>query len=873
MKKLSTDKLRELFLAYFESKGHKVVKSDSLVPASDPSVLFTSAGMNQFKDNFLGKVKTFSRAASCQKCLRTGDLDEVGNTASHHTFFEMLGNFSFGDYFKKEAISWAWEFVTKELEISEDRLWISVYEDDEEAYKIWSKDIGLEAAKIKKFGQKDNFWPSNAIAQGPNGPCGPCSEIYYKKDSGESVELWNLVFTQYNRLDNGALEPLPNKNIDTGMGLERMSSVLQGVDTNFKIDLFVPIVDAVKRYSGVDDEKTCNIISDHIRAVVFSICDGVMPSNDGRGYVVRKLIRRSIYTAGMKTPEPFLYKVVSVICETYKSAYPEIMDRRDNVAQIIKAEEEKYIKNILEGGSERLKFITSDLLEKKVKQLDSETGLDLYMTYGVQPEFTKEYCQKKGIAVNIDEIKTLIEKEQIKSRNASKMSGSIFSNDSIELKESLFIGYEHDEAKARIIQIIEQGSEVREAVPGGDDFYVVLDKTPFYAESGGQIGDKGSLINESIGLAVEVTDTKKQGGSILHLIRGKIEGPQGVSLKTGDEVLAKVDPEHRLAVKRAHTSTHILQAALRKILGPHVQQAGSYVEADKFRFDFTHFQDIKPQELSKIQEYLNDLVIKDDALEARVMSKDEALKLGATALFGEKYEDTVRVVSIAGYSKEFCGGTHLKHTGMIGSILILSESSVGSGIRRIEALTGKLAFAKINRYIDILKEASASLKSKHEQLTDALKQMTSKQKNLERELRGFQEKGLRYELEDIYKKSKDHSGIKIVTHKFKNLDVSLLRKAVDILKDLTPKEEQGVFFVATIGENGANFACGITSNVKLEGLFSDKLLDRVVSVVGGSGGGRSGFAQGGTKDISKVDTALKKAEEFIKEGIKEAGKK
>ena len=866
MKNLTTNALRKLYLEFFVTKGHSLIKSDSLVPANDPSVLFTSAGMNQFKDYFLGRRKGLQRAASCQKCFRTGDLEQVGVTPFHHTFFEMLGNFSFGNYFKKEAIEWAWEFVTKTLEIDPKRLWVSVYEDDKEALDIWKGHIRVPSEKIKKFGQKDNFWPSNAIKDGPNGPCGPCSEIYYQKDGSEPVEVWNLVFTQSDRRDGGLLEPLPNKNIDTGMGLERMASVLQGVDSNFKIDIFELIISEVKRsIAPLDDkpvnDKTVNMIADHARAVTFCIADGVLPSNDGRGYVVRKLIRRCSYLNAADDPKPFLYKIVSSVADAMSEPYPELIARRDNIASIIKAEEEKYIKNILEGGSERLNAIIEGLKRDGRKVLPVEVGVDLYETYGILPDFTIECCARAGLKVDRGRMNALFKEAQDKTRSKSKMAGNIFNKGTVSLKNSEFVGYYMDSCEARVIQLIKDGKEVREALPG-ENINVVLDKTPFYGESGGQIGDKGVIAVKGSGAEVIIKDTKKQDGSTVHL--GEVSG-NSQKIVVGDTVMAFVDLGHRQAVKRAHTATHILQAVLRKVLGQHVAQAGSLVEPDRFRFDFTHFKDIRDEEMSAVQELLNDYVLKNDKLICQQMPKSEAQKTGAMALFGEKYEDIVRVVSIADYSKEFCGGTHLDATGSIGLILITSESSVGSGSRRIEAVTGKLAYKRAMDTLGVLEEASSVLKTGPDGLIPTLGQYLARQKALEKELSRLQENELKNDIDSIAGKAQKIDGVVIITHKFKNFDTNLLRKAVDLLKTKIPAT--GVFVLSSVFGENAYFVCGVTPDLVKQGLCADELMKSVLPLAGGSGGGRKDFAQGGTKEIGKIDLAMEEIQRLAKEKV------
>jgi len=841
MKRLTTHELRDSFLDFFAAKGHTRAASDALVPANDPSVLFTSAGMNQFKDHFLGKKTDLSRAVSCQKCFRTGDLEEVGATPFHHTFFEMLGNFSFGDYFKKEAIQWAWEYVTGVLEIDPKDLWVSVYEDDAEALEIWKTTVGLPSDKIRKFGAKDNFWPSDAIQKGPNGPCGPCSEIYYRRTDGSDVEVWNLVFTQFNRQEGGKLVPLPKKNIDTGMGLERMSSVLQGVLSNFETDIFVPILASVEEAVGRVDEYTMRLLADHARAVTFCIGDGVLPSNDGRGYVLRKLIRRCHYHLGADKPLPFLYKAVASVADVMKGPYPEILERRDNIAQIIHVEEEKYIKNILEGGTERANAVISELIDKGAKVMPPEVALDLYETYGIQPSLTKELSVEACIDLDMDAVEIQGKMKRERSRSASKMAGNIFAGGGVVFKPAVFVGFDTLTQKAKVVQVAADGKEVKEA-PAGKVLGVVLDRTPFYAEQGGQVGDTGCLKDKAGKVVAKVSATQKQDKAIVQ----EVYLEEGARLAVGDTVVAEVDAERRQAIRRAHTSTHILQAVLRRVLGEHVQQAGSFVEPDRFRFDFTHFKEIIDEEMEGVQRLLNEYVIRNDTLEAQEMSKDKALKTGAIALFGEKYADKVRVVSIADYSKEFCGGTHLGMTGDIGMILLTNSSSVGSGLRRIEALTGKAAFAAVFGKIETLEEGL----SKAHARVKTLEKAEAKARNREDEasMKELLEKAVPEKVQDVF----------VVSVPLKGYGAGVLRSAVDALKARFAKGH--VFIVSSVQEGQAFFACGSNS-----GISANDLLKHMLKPYGGSGGGRKDFAQGGIKDFTDVDTAVATALTFIKE--------
>ncbi|MDD2654043.1 MAG: alanine--tRNA ligase, partial [Candidatus Omnitrophica bacterium] len=694
---MKADLLRKKFLEFFAGKKHKIVVSDSLVPAGDPTVLFTSAGMNQFKKQFLGQITDFRRAASSQKCLRTDDLDKVGQTPFHHTFFEMLGNFSFGDYFKKEAIAWAWEFLTEWLKIPQDKLWVSVYKEDDEAYQIWLKDIKIGKDKIVKLGDKENFWPSEAKQKGPNGPCGPCSEIFYdygkdigcgKKDCdpacscGRFAEIWNLVFTQFNRKEGGSLEPLPNRNIDTGMGLERLAAVMQGVKSNFETDLFEPIVKEIVKEAGRSPNlKIVYVVADHIRAMSFAILDGVLPSNDNRGYVVRKLIRRGVNNCrqiGIK--KAFLYKLVSVVSEVMKEPYPELLDRRENIAAIIKREEESFW-NVLKETEPKM-ISSFELFRKELKSTSelakkvAEFAFELHDTYGYPKEMTQNFAKDNNVPFDEKYFDVLMQEQKQRSKSASSMAGDVFVDAEIkgDLEATEFVGYETMEEKSKILKIFDQENNEVKTTKGLKTAKIILDKTPFYAESGGQICDKG-IISQDKDAKLEVIDVKKIHQSIIHIC-SSIKG----EFKVGDKVNAEVDIERRLAIARNHTATHLLQAALRKVLGEHVQQQGSLVAEDRLRFDFTHFKQLTKEELSRVEELVNEYIINNDALKVEEKSTTQAKKEGALAFFAEKYADKSRVVKIGAHSKELCGGTHLKATGQIGLFKILSEGSVAQGI-------------------------------------------------------------------------------------------------------------------------------------------------------------------------------------------------
>ncbi|MDP6433437.1 MAG: alanine--tRNA ligase, partial [Candidatus Scalindua sp.] len=685
-------------------------------PGNDPTLLFTGAGMNQFKDMFLGKgTLGVKSATTCQKCIRTGDIENVGKTPMHHTFFEMLGNFSFGDYFKLEAIEMAWEFMLNEMKLPEERLSVSIYLDDEESYGIWLKKIGVPEDKIYRFGEKENFWPANAPSDGPNGPCGPCSEIFYDRgkdvgcrrkecapdcDCERFVEVWNLVFTQFDRKDGGVLEPLPNKNVDTGMGLERMASVMQDVSTNFEIDIFKPIIQniseitEVKYDSQTENGKLMNRIADHIRAIIFCISDGVLPGNEGRGYVERRLLRRAVRD-GLKLgkEECFLYKLVPIIADVMHEAYSEIKQRRENIARIIKNEEERFHETLF-MGNKRLDELMEGLRRSGQKRLSGQDAFQLYDTFGFPFEMTKSILEESGLNVDESGFEREMEKQREQARSSTQMTGNIFDEGPIGIiketaKETTFLGYENCEIESRVIGLIIDEKLVK-AADTGQEVHIVLDQTPFYAEAGGQVGDTG--IVQTKNSKVEVSNTKKSNDIIVHI--GKVvEG----KIKTNENVTCVIDKGRRAAIKRNHSATHLLHYTLRQVVGQHAEQSGSLVAPERLRFDFHHFEGIKKDEIARIEELMNERIMENTPVATEEMALDKARKAGATALFGEKYGENVRVVSIGDYSQELCAGTHVKNTGEIGLFKITSESSIAAGIRRLEAVTGNDALTRIRQ--------------------------------------------------------------------------------------------------------------------------------------------------------------------------------
>jgi alanyl-tRNA synthetase len=863
---MRTDDIRQAYLDFFESKGHQIVGSDSLVPKDDPTLLFTGAGMNQFKEKFLGRNITYRRAASSQKCLRTGDLENVGRTPRHHTFFEMLGNFSFGDYFKKEAILWAWEFFTKALKIDPAKLWASVYKDDEEAYDIWKDLVRIPSSRIVRFGEKDNFWPSEAPTKGPNGPCGPCSEIFFdhgrdagcKKtdcapecDCGRFVEIWNLVFTQFDRQPDGSLEPLPSKNIDTGMGLERIAAVMQCVKTNFEIDIFVPLVDAisssipdcarnplrfqsgiVRFQSGIGSAKV-NAIADHIRAVTFCIADGVMPSNEERGYVVRKLIRRAMsHMQDIGIEEAFLYKLVSVVADVMKPQYPEIMERRDDIAQIVKREEENFL-NVLAVQLPKVEAAFEELSKKKDSGKIAEKAFDFYDTYGMPYDMLEETAEKFHVKIDKRLFSSLLEKQRERSRSKTKIKSEIFTETFAKRVEALglnteFLGYEKAHAEAVVLAVLEGGE-------------IVLDRTPFYGESGGQAGDWGEIETESG--AVEVEDAKRIGQTIVHIgkvLRGEI--------KKGEKARVSINEDVRRKIMRNHTATHLLQANLRKVLGGHVHQTGSLVDQDHLRFDFTHIRKMEPREISRVEEMVNMDIKRAIPVKKEIKSLDAAREEGATALFGEKYSDKVRVVSIGNVSKELCGGTHVDNTEYIEFFKITGESSIASGVRRIEAVTAEAAKEWVKKQADAEKKRleAQNRKDENKKISGA---------RLSEEIT---------KIDLLIARAQIFGNTKVVTAMINGLNMEGLRVLSDRIRSKTPS---ALIILAFNDDEKASFTVSLTDDLVEKGMKAGDLAKELAGLLNGSGGGRPEFAQGGGKDAAGLAEALEKIVDAIKERI------
>ncbi|BAI80923.1 alanyl-tRNA synthetase [Deferribacter desulfuricans SSM1] len=859
--------IREKFLKYFESKGHTRVPSSSLVPHNDPTLLFTNAGMNQFKDVFLGREKRdYTRACSCQKVVRAGgkhnDLENVGRTARHHTFFEMLGNFSFGDYFKKEAIEYAWEFLTKEINLPADKLYITVYKDDDEAFEIWNKHIGVPADRIYRMDEKDNFW-----AMGDTGPCGPCSEILIDQgpeigcgradcdpycDCDRHLELWNLVFMQYNRDESGKLNPLPKPSIDTGMGLERVTAVVQKVPSNFDTDLIKPIIEYAAKLSNKNygdnekDDTSLRVIADHARATTFLISDGVLPSNEGRGYVLRRIMRRAMRHGKMLGfKESFFYQVCEFVCDFMNDPYIELMDKKSYVSKVVKFEEERFNKTLETG----LK-IAEELLEKykENKEIPGFEIFRLYDTYGFPVDLLQDIMEDNGYKLDLVGFDEEMKKQQERAKNAWAGSGESFIADIYKKLENQFktefIGYENTKSESSVLAIVKDDNETQE-ISESSEFELILDKTPFYPESGGQVGDTGKIYNENCN--IEVLDCKKVGNLIVHkskLLSGKI--------KKGDKVTAVIDVEKRKNTERNHTATHLLHKALQMVLGDHVRQAGSLVAPDRLRFDFTHFAPVDDEEIKKIELLVNENIIKNIEVTKTIKPIEEAIKEGAMALFGEKYDKEVRVVEVPGFSKELCGGCHVGRTGDIGIFKIVSEASVAAGIRRIEAVTGLEAVKFTQEINSIAKKSALLLKSNINDVPSKITELQEQLKNTQKELTKLQDKLNASKAEDILSNVKEINGIKVLAIRMDNTEINALRNFVDMAK---AKIKSGIVLVGSVNGDKVTFLCGVTKDLTSKYKAGD-IVKEIAKITGGGGGGKPELAQAGGKNPEKIDEAL-----------------
>ena len=864
LKSMTSSEIRASYLEFFRKNGHSIVPSSPLVPGNDPTLLFTNAGMVQFKDVFLGKeMRDYTRAASSQRCVRAGgkhnDLENVGYTARHHTFFEMLGNFSFGDYFKREAIHYAWNFVTGTLGIPKDRLWVTVYKEDEEAARIWVEEIGIDPTRCTRMGEASNFW-----SMGETGPCGPCTEIFYDhgaeipggppgtpdEDGDRYVEIWNLVFMQYDRSADGVLVPLPKPSVDTGMGLERVAAVMQGVHSNYDIDLFKTLIRAAADITGTDDleSSSLRVIADHIRACTFLIIDGVVPSNEGRGYVLRRIIRRAIrhgYKLGQT--QPFFHKLVATLVREMGSYYAELVSGEARATQVLAQEESRFAETLATG----MALLDTEAAKLTSSVIPGETVFRLYDTYGFPLDLTADVARERGLTIDQAGFDAAMDAQRVRARAASKFGTDL--RDSIKLPgKTNFSGYDRLEAPARVTALIFDGAVV-DALRPGQEGQVVLDHTPFYAESGGQIGDAGTLVGQTSRFTVR--DTRKLGGSFAHV--GVLESGE---IRIGDELNASVDGARRAAIALNHSATHLLHAALRQILGKHVQQKGSLVAPDRLRFDFSHTQPVTLDELRRVEELVNDQIRRNAPAETRVMALDEAVAAGAMSLFGEKYESDVRVLSIGEFSMELCGGTHVARAGDIGLFKILGESGVAAGVRRIEAVTGKAAFEWVLRTEQVLRDVASMLRGSREDVDEKVRELVERSRRLEKEVQQLKSKMASGQSGDLSTQAKDVGGVKVLAAQVEGADAKSLRDAVDQLRS---KLGSSVIVLATVKDGKVVLVAGVSTDL-LERYKAGDIVGAVAAQVGGRGGGRADFAQAGGTQPENLGQALLSVEAFVR---------
>ncbi|MEW5707581.1 MAG: alanine--tRNA ligase [Pseudomonadota bacterium] len=872
---MKSSEIRSRFLQYFESKGHTIVPSSPLVPANDPTLLFTNSGMVQFKDVFLGNEKRpYVRAATAQRCVRAGgkhnDLENVGYTARHHTFFEMLGNFSFGDYFKREAIHYAWDLLINHFKIPPERTWITVYQDDDEAYDVWVKEIGVPADRVTRIGDKpggqkyqsDNFW-----AMGDTGPCGPCSEIFYdhgpevpggppgspEAEGDRYIEIWNLVFMQFNRDEQGVLHPLPKPSVDTGMGLERIAAVLQGVHSNYEIDLFRDLIRAAARETGASDlaSNSLKVIADHIRACAFLIVDGVIPGNEGRGYVLRRIIRRAIrhgYKLGQK--RPFFHRLVDDLARVMGDAYPELPAAKDRVAAILKQEEERFAET-LENG---MRVLEQALARSEDKMLDGETVFQLYDTYGFPVDLTADIARERNVLVDYAGFEAAMQRQRERARAASRFQMGT----SVDYagRPTEFHGYDTLKLEATVVALYKEGAQTEE-IQSGDSAVVVLDRTPFYAESGGQVGDRGELAGVNGTFAVE--DTQK--------IQAEVFGHKGTMktgrLRVGDRVTATVDAWARHHAMWNHSATHLLHAALRQVLGPHVQQKGSLVDPYKTRFDFSHPAPLTPEQIRQVEQLVNEQIRRNIEVSARIMKFDEAMKAGALAFFGDKYGDEVRVIGMGDFSTELCGGTHVKRTGDIGLFKIVSETGVAAGIRRIEAVTADAALEYVQKQQAQLETVAGLLKTSPQEVPQKIAQIVENVKQLEKELNRFKSRLAASQSDDLAVQAMDVKGVKVVAATIDGAGAPALREAVDKLKE---KLKSAIVVLGSVEGQKVTLIAGVTPDLTGK-VKAGELVNYVASQVGGKGGGRPDLAQAGGNDPAKLPAALKGVTSWVQERL------
>jgi alanyl-tRNA synthetase len=871
---MKSAEIRTRFLKFFEERGHAIVASSSLVPGNDPTLLFTNSGMVQFKDVFLGKeARPYKRATTSQRSVRAGgkhnDLENVGYTARHHTFFEMLGNFSFGDYFKKDAIHYAWELLTKVYKLRGDRLWVTVYQTDDEAYNLWRKEIGIPESRITRIGDKpggppfqsDNFWQ-----MGDTGPCGPCSEIFYdhgpevaggppgtpEADGDRYIEIWNLVFMQFNRDENGKLHPLPKPSVDTGMGLERIAAVLQGVHSNYEIDLFQDLIKAAARETGTEylSSNSLKVIADHIRACAFLIVDGVIPGNEGRGYVLRRIIRRAIrhgYKLGQK--HPFFHRLVDDLSKTMGDAYPELPKNAERVKQVLKTEEERFAETLDNGMR-----VLEGALTREDRMLDGGTVFQLYDTYGFPVDLTADIARERGVRVDYAGFEAAMERQRERARAASKfrMEASV----EYSGKPTEFHGYDTLTLEGTVVAIYKEGAQVQE-IGAGESAVVVLDRTPFYAEAGGQVGDKGELAGANGTFIVE--DTQK----IQPEVFGHKGGLKAGKLRVGDKVMAGVDGIARARAAWNHSATHLMHAALRKVLGPHVQQRGSLVDPYKTRFDFSHNEPMSEAQMRDVEGLVNREIRRNTEVSARILKYDDAIKAGAMALFGEKYGDEVRVIGMGDFSTELCGGTHVRRTGDIGFFKLVAETGVAAGIRRVEAVTGEGALAWVQEREAKLAEAATALRTSPDEVTQKIAQMQDSVRALEKELARLKSKMASSQGDELADRAQDVKGVKVLAATLEGADTKTLRETLDRLKD---RLRSAAIVLAAADGSKVSLVAGVTADLTAK-VKAGELVNFVAQQVGGKGGGRADMAQAGGTDAAKLPGALEAVKAWVEQRV------
>ncbi|MCU1734165.1 MULTISPECIES: alanine--tRNA ligase [unclassified Pseudomonas] len=874
---MKSAEIREAFLRFFEEQGHTRVASSSLIPGNDPTLLFTNAGMNQFKDCFLGQEKrAYTRAVSSQKCVRAGgkhnDLENVGYTARHHTFFEMLGNFSFGDYFKRDAITYAWTFLTSDkwLNLPKEKLWVTVYASDDEAYDIWTKEVGVPAERMVRIGDNkgapyasDNFW-----TMGDTGPCGPCTEIFYdhgadiwggppgspEEDGDRYIEIWNNVFMQFNRTADGVLHPLPAPSVDTGMGLERISAVLQHVHSNYEIDLFQSLLAASAKAIGCsnDAQPSLKVVADHIRSCGFLIADGVLPSNEGRGYVLRRIIRRACRHGNkLGAKGSFFYQIVAALAGEMGEAFPELKSQQAHIERVLKSEEEQFAKTLEQG----LKILEQDLAELKGNVVPGDVVFKLYDTYGFPMDLTADIARERELTIDEAGFEREMDAQRERARSASAFGLDYNSLVKVDV-DTVFTGYTTTEDSAKIVALYKDGQSV-EQLGEGEEGVVILDRTPFYAESGGQVGDTGYLLAGAV--RFDVRDTTKTGGAFLH--HGIVASG---SLSVGAQVEAKVDADVQHATSLNHSATHLLHAALRQVLGDHVQQKGSLVDSQRLRFDFSHFEAIKPEQIKALEEIVNREVRKNSEVQTEETDIETAKRKGAMALFGEKYGDNVRVLSMGGdFSVELCGGIHAKRTGDIGLLKIISEGGVASGVRRIEAVTGAVALAYLNAAEEQLKEAAQLVKGSRDNLIDKLSAVLERNRQLEKQLEQLQAKAASAAGDDLANSAVDVKGVKVLAARLDGQDGKALLALVDQLKN---KLGRAVILLGSVHEEKVVLVAGVTKDLTGQ-LKAGDLMKQAAAAVGGKGGGRPDMAQGGGVDAAALDGALALTVPFVEQGV------